>query len=275
VSVYLPNDIIDAFVDKPGVNVSRLCREALQWRLQNEGVEQMTNRGEQLQSLAVLEQKYRAHRKAMESVARQACHLAGISPVSESDVLKMEEHIAKLDARIATLNRERSQLIRRIEVLEDELADLGAAAQAVERMDDPEDASLPYSTVREHLGLDEAPVPDGPCSSNCGNKADTRCKGCNRPLCWTCWTGDTGFGEDPKGLCPECLTVSPEGPQELSSSGGPAPDGGGPSESEESSGGPSSDHPSSSVDQPEPSSSEPSPEASVKSMERSGITEAG
>lgn len=264
VSVYLPAELVEALVDKPGVNVSRLCREALEWRLENEGEENVVDHGTSLQRLAKLEQRERHLTGVMESIARQACHHAGISPVSESDVLKMEEHMARQDARIATLNREKGQLVHRVKLLEEALADKVAADEAIKALDNPEDIVVPYHTVRGGpagslmplrgggaLRIEAAePPPEGNCSAGCGSSADTFCKGCHKPLCWTCWTGDTGFGEEPRGLCPECLSAAPEPAQDESSSGGPAPEGGPPSSSEK---------PSEGSEEPSPSSQAASP----------------
>lgn len=280
VSVYLPAELVEALVDKPGVNVSRLCREALEWRLENEGIGEVIDHGASLRRLSKLEQKARHLRGALESIARQACHHAGISPVSDADVLRMEEHIAKLDARIATLNREKSQLVGRIKVLEDALGDKLAAEAAIEALNNPQDALLPYPTnpVGSLAPLKGGgamrvkavePPPEGDCSTGCGSSADTYCKGCHKPLCWTCYTGDTGFGEEPRGLCPECLSAAPEPAQDVSSSGGPGPEAGPPSGPEEPPEG-SAEGSSSSPTEPPPSETPSEPELGEETM--SGIT---
>jgi hypothetical protein len=283
VSVYLPAELVEALIDKPGVNVSRLCREALEWRMDNEGTDSVIEHGTSLQRLAKLEQRERHLTGVMESIARQACHHAGISPVSEADVLRMEEHIAKLDARIATLNREKSQLVGRIKVLEEALGDKLAAEAAIEALNNPQDALLPYPTnpVGSLVPLKgggamrvEAvePPPEGDCTAGCGSSADTYCKSCHKPLCWTCWTGDTGFGEEPRGLCPECLSAAPEPAQDVSSSGGPAPEGEPPSGPEEPPEG--SEEPSSSSPVASPPPKTP-PEAVSDGETTKGITDAG
>jgi hypothetical protein len=65
----------------------------------------------------------------------------------------------------------------------------------------------------------------------CGNPScgdvggDTVCKGCGKPLCWSCYAGDSGVGEPAVALCDECLAA----PQAQEVSG----DGSGPTSGEE------------------------------------------
>jgi hypothetical protein len=48
-----------------------------------------------------------------------------------------------------------------------------------------------------------------PCvGTNCAAEADAVCSKCGAPLCWACWSGDSGVDEEPVGLCPSCSALN-------------------------------------------------------------------
>jgi hypothetical protein len=74
----------------------------------------------------------------------------------------------------------------------------------------PENDHLDLECVSCHVRFDSAENPD------------TYCKQCHKPMCWGCFAGDTGVGEDPVGLCFDCQKAAGDAQEESGGGSGPA-----------------------------------------------------
>jgi hypothetical protein len=74
----------------------------------------------------------------------------------------------------------------------------------------PEDDESDRECVSCHVRFDSAQSPD------------TYCKQCHKPMCWGCFAGDTGVGEDPVGLCSDCQKAADDGQEVSGGDSGPA-----------------------------------------------------
>lgn len=266
ISVYLPATLATQIADSPGVNLSRVVREALTSHFNNmDG--SVAEYGNALQQVGILEMQLHAIKEGLSSACRTLAKHSNLVVLEQDDQDKTTKHITAIERELLETQAAREELVARVGSLEAQVQESVAEAATLRQRQEffgsnPEDASV-EAAEEPRLSVDAAFPREGTCGkceylsfvdgccskvgskflnqerspddsrcehywesgqnppeddhfdrecSNChvrfdsAESPDARCSSCRKPLCWGCFAGDTGVGEEPVGLCSDCLS---------------------------------------------------------------------
>lgn len=180
-TIYIPTELEKKLENQPDINISRVCREALEKICDSPEdkkdallITELSSTQEELYSL----------KTAMEAIARRAAKQAKMTVLSEEESKLFRELIGDS----ATIESFIQKTRRR--ALEDYKQEINNKRK--ETLQKNKAAKLQRTCV----GVRDGKI--------CGDPEDITCSGCGAPLCWLCWTGDDPSGEAVQ-LCPSCL----------------------------------------------------------------------
>jgi len=211
-SIWIPEELDDLLKKNPVV-INRVCRAALKKACQPDSDQDTpADTAAITTELSKVEEKNRTMTKALEGIARRAA--------KQADMVVLTEKEAELFKEVLDTSLEQFVLKIRREAVEEYIKDRtrkkemlskskSKAAQiesvevetTIETSSQPHQSSIGADRIEE---LSQQVVADPTSTCVCGDKADTVCSGCGRPLCWICWTGHDNDEEDAVTLCPQC-----------------------------------------------------------------------
>jgi hypothetical protein len=234
VSIYLPEDVAEMIVGKPDISMSRVVREALLVHFGK--IENVENYGRALQKLSALEIQLHSIKEMLSSFFRSAAKHVDLVVVPTQEWDQITERIAVSDREDREHEQSVKQLGDQVSSLEKKLAE---ALKEIETLSDRKSFLVPSVEVPSEQGwkcpscglvngpqietcscsTEEAPTKDTPSCATCGSQfadyVDANCSSCGKPLCWSCFAGDTGVEDEPVGKCSGCLKAAQEA-QEVS-----------------------------------------------------------
>jgi hypothetical protein len=207
-SVYLPEELAKKLEGRSDINFSRVCRAALEQACSSDE-ERETSEAAALASLSKAEEELRTIRSAMEGIARRAARQAGMVVLTGDEaetynsILEtgINSFILKTKKEGVEEYKEEIQKKKRATIKKTQ-----SKAARLARHKDADETSDPEVVQRTHELTEEVMADPSSNCVDCGDAADVHCKNCGKPLCWSCWTGDSpDEGLTAVQLCSNCL----------------------------------------------------------------------
>ena len=174
-TIYIPTELEKKLEAHPDINVSRVCRDALE-KICDDPVE--AKDAMLITELSSTQEELRVLKVAMEGIARKAAKQAGMVVLSESEARTFREFFGDAATIGSFVQRTRREAVE-------------GYKEAINKK------------RQETLQKNKAAVLQSVCVA-CGDTDDVACAKCGAPLCWLCWTGNDPSG-DAVQLCPSCL----------------------------------------------------------------------
>lgn len=216
-SVYIPAPLEKALLKHPEINVSQVCKVALEVATGLIQTTDATPPGELTSTmsgkLSDIEAQLRTNISTLEKIARLAAVQAGMVVLTQEEA---EAYRDILDVGIKQFILRTKQ--DAIEEHKQEQAQERTRAQKkknkAKNLADPTPRPAPDSlspaTVNQQQEKEDAPEQRDSLKitcTDCGDQADVRCQLCDTPLCWTCWTGPD-IDAPALELCQLCRSVA-------------------------------------------------------------------
>lgn len=212
-SVYIPAPLDKALLEHPEINVSQVCKVALEVATGLIQTQEATPPGELTSTmsgkLSDIEAQLRTSVSTLEKIARLAAVQAGMVVLTQEEaaayrgILEVGIKQFILRTKQEAIEEYKQEQIRTRKKK-------SKAKNLVDPTPSPAPGSLSPATVNQQQEKEDAPEQrDGlkiTCT-DCGDQADVRCQLCDTPLCWTCWTGPD-IDAPALELCQLCRSVA-------------------------------------------------------------------
>jgi hypothetical protein len=212
-SVYIPAPLDKALLEHPEINVSQVCKVALEVATGLIQTQEATPPGELTSTmsgkLSDIEAQLRTSVSTLEKIARLAAVQAGMVVLTQEEaaayrgILEVGIKQFILRTKQEAIEEYKQEQIRTRKKK-------SKAKNLVDPAPSPAPGSLSPATVNQQQEKEDAPEQrDGlkiTCT-DCGDQADVRCQLCDTPLCWTCWTGPD-IDAPALELCQLCRSVA-------------------------------------------------------------------
>lgn len=170
-TIYIPTEIAEKIKGTPGVNVSRICRDALA-RVFDEP--EQTNEALLVHDLATIKNELDSTRAALEAIARKAAKQANMTLLSEEETNIFHEMVGDAATFRAFVHKTRRKAVE------------GYKKAINEKRQVTIQKKKSTATKIQSVCV------------GCGDTDDVPCEECGRPICWLCY-------DKYNKRCPACI----------------------------------------------------------------------
>jgi hypothetical protein len=202
-SIYIPHKIAEKLKERPDINISRVCRAAIEKACAVD--ESSDDSTALLAKLSDTETELRSLRSAVEAMARRMAKQADMVVLSDEEMKTYKEILdTGIDSFVFRTKKEAVEEFKKEQRKKRKKRKPKKAKSKARKL-----ASKTEETQKVKELTSQVMVDPQPSCVGCGDSGDTVCDKCGASLCWSCWTGDSpDDGLTAVRLCPTCIASS-------------------------------------------------------------------